>query len=186
MQDGGRHSVTDNPSAVDKSGSDKMIELGRVSGVYGVKGWVRIYSYTSPRDNILKYKRWYLKRRGEWQVCKLVGGRKHGKGVVAHIEGCNDRDLAAELMGSDIAISREQLPKTEPGEYYWSDLQGVRVETVDGVELGKIAGLFETGSNDVIVVNGDRERLIPFLLDDVVKSVDLDAGLMVVDWDPDF
>ena len=163
-----------------------MIELGRVSGVYGVKGWVRIFSYTSPRDNILKYKRWYLKRRGEWQACKLAGGRKHGKGVVAHIEGCNDRDQAAELMGSDIAILREQLPKTEPGEYYWSDLQGLRVENVDGIALGRITGLFETGSNDVIVIKGDRERLVPFLLDDVVKSVDLDAGLMVVDWDPDF
>ncbi len=166
--------------------TNDLVVLGKISGIYGVKGWVRIYSYTSPRDNILAYPQWLLKRRGGWEMHKLCSGKKHGKGIVAKIEGCEDRDQAAEMMDVEIAIHQNQLPKAEAGEYYWRDLKGLQVETVGGVVLGKIAEMFETGANDVIVVKGDRERLVPFVKDEVVKRVDLDANLMVVDWDPDF
>ena len=173
-------------SPAEKASADGLVVLGKISGIYGVNGWVRIYSYTSPRDNILTYPEWLLKRGGRWVKQKLCSGRKHGKGIVAKVEGCTDRDLAADLMGSEIAIRQDQLPKAEAGEYYWRDLQGLQVETVDGVLLGQIAELFETGANDVIVIKGERERLVPFVKGDVIKSVDLDANLMVVDWDPDF
>lgn len=166
--------------------ADDLVVLGKISGLYGVKGWVRIYSFTAPRDNILTYPEWLLKRRSGWETYKLSEGKKHGKGVVARLEGFDDRDQAAGLIGSEIAIHREQLPPAKAGEYYWMDLQGLQVETVDGASLGRIAELFETGSNDVIVVKGERERLIPFIQGDVIKRIDLDAGLMVVDWDPDF
>ena len=83
-------------------------------------------------------------------------------------------------------MRRDALPKPAPGELYWSDLEGLRVRTVEGRELGTVSHLFETGANDVIVVKGDRERLIPFLRDSVVREVDLAAGTMIVDWDPDF
>ena len=166
--------------------ADDVVVLGKISGVFGVKGWVRIYSYTSPRDNILTYPRWLIKRRAGWVTHTLCNGKRHGKGVVARVEGCEDRDQATDLMGCEIAIHQDQLPKTEAGEYYWRDLQGVQVKTVDGFSLGQIAELFETGANDVMVIKGERERLIPFVQGDVIKSVDLKTNLMVVDWDPDF
>jgi 16S rRNA processing protein RimM len=167
--------------------SDKqMIVMGRVAGLFGVRGWVKVFSDTSPREGILDYSPWYIKRNNGWEERELLAGQRQGKGVVAHLQGCDDRDLAAELVGCDIAIRREQLPELETDEYYWSDLQGLRVENLDGVDLGRISYLFETGANDVIVVKGERERMIPYTWGDAVRRVDLDAGLMIVDWDADF
>ncbi|MEJ2621789.1 MAG: ribosome maturation factor RimM [Candidatus Thiodiazotropha sp.] len=164
----------------------EMIIMGRVSGLFGVRGWLKIYSHTAPKEGILGYTQWYLKRQGSWQPFKVIAGHPQGKGIVAQLEGCNDRDQAAELIESEIAIGRDQLPKLPPGEYYWTDLEGLRVETLQGVELGKVSHLFETGANDVLVVKGDRQRLIPYTMGQAVQRIDLDAGLMVVDWDPEF
>ncbi|MES9863618.1 MAG: ribosome maturation factor RimM [Candidatus Thiodiazotropha sp. LLP2] len=167
--------------------SDKdMIIMGRVSGLFGVRGWVKIYSFTSPKEGILGYKVWYLKRQGEWQEFKVAAGHPQGKGIVAQIEGYDDRDRSVELVESEIAIRRTQLPALPAGEYYWTDLVGLLVSTLDGVELGKVSHLFETGANDVLVVKGDRERLIPYTVGHAVKEIDLEAGQMLVDWDPDF
>lgn len=163
-----------------------MIVLGRISGLYGVRGWVRIYSYTSPRDQILQYKTWYLGKDGDWLERGRLNGRVQGKGIVAQLDGCTDRIQAASLRDYEIAIQRTELPPTEPGEYYWSDLEGLSVVTPQGQEMGRIAYLFETGANDVIVVKGDKERLVPYISGDVVQHVDLEKGIMVVDWDPDF
>jgi len=160
--------------------------VGRISGVYGVRGWVRIYSYTRPRENILGYSPWYLKGAGGWQPRPLAEGRRHGKGVVARLAGCDDRDQASRLIGTEIAIRREQLPEPEPGQYYWNDLLGLRVVNRAGETLGVVDHLIETGANDVLVVEGERERLIPFVMDRVILSVDLDAGEIRVDWDADF
>lgn len=165
---------------------DGMIIIGRISGLFGVRGWVKIYSHTSPREGILDYRTWYLESGGEWQSYKLTSGQAHGKGVVAHLAGCDDRDSAAGLVGRDIAVRREQLPELEPGEYYWTDLEGLRVVNLQGVDLGVVSHLFETGANDVLVVKGERERLIPYTMGEAVREVDLAAGRMVVDWDPDF
>ncbi|MES9855339.1 MAG: ribosome maturation factor RimM [Sedimenticola sp.] len=164
--------------------SDWVI-LGRISGLYGVRGWVKIFSHTSPRGGILHYRNWYLHRKGEWQLFDLESGREQGKGVVAKLSGFDDRDVAAELIGTDIGVPRGQLPKIDQDEYYWADLEGLEVRTVDGVELGRVDHLFETGANDVIVVEGDHRRLIPFI-DSVIGEIDLQAGIMTVDWDPDF
>ena len=161
--------------------------VGRINGLYGVRGWVKVFSHTEPRDNILSYRTWYLRRGNEWQPFELADGRSHGKGVVANLIGCDDRDVAAGLIGSDIAILRKQLQQAAPGEYYWTDLIGLEVRTVDGVDLGIVDHLLETGSNDVLVVlQGKRERLIPFIRDQVVREIDLAGRKMVVDWDPDF
>ncbi|MCU7921790.1 MAG: ribosome maturation factor RimM [Candidatus Thiodiazotropha sp. (ex Dulcina madagascariensis)] len=163
-----------------------MIIMGRVSGLFGVRGWLKVYSHTSPREGILDYKIWYLKGDDSWRKHKLSTGHRQGKGIVVQLDGCDDRDRAAELVGCDIAVPREQLPSLESGEYYWTDLQGLRVETLEGVDLGVISHLFETGANDVLVVKGERERLIPYTMGEAVQAVDLDAGCMIVDWDPDF
>ncbi|MBF0257190.1 MAG: ribosome maturation factor RimM [Gammaproteobacteria bacterium] len=165
---------------------DKFVIIGRISGLYGVKGWVKIYSHTRPKSNLLKYRPWYIQQDGEWVPRQLEEGRSQGKGLVAKLEGCDDRDQAAELLERDIAIKRSQLPRAEKGAYYWSDLEGLRVFTLEGVELGVVDHLFETGANDVLVIQGERERLLPLLMDQVIKEVDLDAGLMRVDWDPEF
>jgi 16S rRNA processing protein RimM len=162
------------------------VVLGRINGLYGVRGWVKVYSYTEPRDNILSYSPWLVHYQGQWREMRPIEGRSQGKGVVAHIEGFDDRDQAASLMGSDIAIRREQLPPSREGEYYWADLEGCRVVTTEGVELGTVSGLFETGANDVMVVKGERERLLPFIQPEVIRRVDLEQGLIEVDWDPDF
>jgi 16S rRNA processing protein RimM len=165
---------------------DEMIILGRISGLFGVRGWVKIHSDTSPREGILGYKHWYLKKAAGWESTKLLAGRVQGKGVVAHLSGCDDRDQAVALVGLDIGIKREQLPKLKPGEYYWTDLEGLRVENLEGIDLGVVSHLFETGANDVVVVKGDRERLIPYTMGEAIREVDLDAGRILVDWDADF
>ncbi|MCU7932195.1 MAG: ribosome maturation factor RimM [Candidatus Thiodiazotropha sp. (ex Codakia rugifera)] len=165
---------------------DELIVMGRVSGLFGIRGWLKIYSHTSPREGIVGYKTWYLKQGGNWKQYKLTAGHSQGKGVVAQLHGISDPDQAAELVDCDIAIRREQLPRLEPDEYYWTDLQGLRVMNIEGVELGVVSHLFETGANDVMVVKGERERLIPYTTGEAVQNVDLDAGILLVDWDPEF
>lgn len=168
-------------------GNDAYIAVGRISGLYGVKGWVKVYSHTRPRENILRYKTWQLQQADGWQARSLENGRRHGKAIIAKLEGCDDRDAAVALMGTTIAISREQLPAPAPGEYYWADLEGLEVVNQDGVELGRVSHLLETGANDVLVVRqGKAERLIPFVMEQFVTDIDLEAGQMRVDWDPEF
>ena len=147
---------------------------------------MRVFSYTQPRENIVQYQPWYLKQAGDWQPRQLAEGKRHGKGVIVRLQDCADRDQALSLMDSEIGISRDQLPATAPGEYYWGDLQGLEVVTQDDEPLGRVDHLIETGANDVLVVQGERERLIPFVLEQVVTRVDLDAGVIRVDWDKDF
>jgi 16S rRNA processing protein RimM len=113
-------------------------------------------------------------------------GKRHGKGIVVSLRGCDDRDRAATLVGQDIAVVRDQLPPASHDEPYWVDLEGLSVETTEGVALGLIDHLFATGANDVVVVKGDRERLLPFIWGDVVKDVDFEQRRMLVDWDPSF
>jgi 16S rRNA processing protein RimM len=163
-----------------------MIVMGRVSGLFGVRGWLKVYSHTAPREGILDYKVWYLEDKGAWCQYQVVGGHRQGKGVVAHLQGYDDRDSARGLIGSDIAVLRSQLPALAAEEFYWTDLEGLRVVTLNGVELGVVSHLFETGANDVLVVNGERERLIPYTLGNAIQHVDLETGCLFVDWDPDF
>ena len=164
----------------------ELIPVGRISGLYGVRGWVKIYSYTEPRENILKYNPWLLNLAGGWTPVELLEGKRHGKGVIARLAGCEDRDAAARWLNTELAIRRDQLPETAPGEFYWNDLIGLKVITTGGIELGVVKDLMETGANDVLVVDGEVERLIPYVPDDVVVDVDLEAGELRVDWDPEF
>ena len=165
--------------------SAEQIVVGRIGGLFGVRGWVKVFSYTEPRDNILGYSPWQLLIGGQWVKVKPLDGRIHGKGLVARLEGYDDRDAAATLLGCDVAIDRSQLPAAGTGEIYWADLVGLRVVTLEGIELGVVDHLFETGANDVVVVKGERERLLPYI-DQVVHEVDLAGRVMRVDWDPEF
>lgn len=168
------------------SSESERVVIGRVSGLYGVRGWVKIHSFTEPRENILAYGQIQLGRDGRWRDATLAEGRRQGKGLVARISGIGDRDQAAGLVGEDIAILRSQLPEAVDGDFYWVDLIGLEVVNEDDVSLGKVSKLIETGANDVLVVDGERERLIPFIRESVVKAVDLDSGTIRVDWETDY
>lgn len=158
--------------------------VGRISGFYGLRGWVKVFSETEPRDNILTYNPWYL--GAEHRPRRLAEGKLHGKGLVARLEDCEGRDQAAALIGLEVKIRRDQLPRLGTDEFYWADLVGLSVETLEGRHLGRINRMFATAANDVVVVNGERERLLPFLWDQVIKDMDLDLGRIRVDWDPEF
>lgn len=159
-----------------------QVELGRVIGAFGVQGWIRLRSYTQPAANILRYKRWTLADR-EWRV---VEGRPHGDGVVASLEGLADRDAAEALNGATIAVPRSALPKAGPGEFYWTDVLGSEVVSAAGARLGRLESLTSNGAQDVMVVRGERERLIPFVVGPIVKSVDSAAKRIVVEWEPEY
>lgn len=164
----------------------RYLTIGKISGVFGVKGAVKVFSYTEPRENILKYPVWVLTKNTEFKQVNVLGGQAQGKAIVATLANVVDRDQAAELNGWEVVIERSQLPPAAEGEYYWADLVGLSVETTEGVALGIVDHLLETGANDVLVVKGERERLIPFIREQTIRAIDLDKGLIVVDWDPDF
>jgi 16S rRNA processing protein RimM len=164
----------------------KLVTVGRVSGVHGVKGWLKIHSYTEPRGNVAGFPVWVVRRGEREQLLAVEEARAQGRSVVAKLAGIDDRDAALEWVGAQIAVERAQLPPSAPGEYYWTDLEGLEVRASDGEVLGTVDHLLATGSNDVLVIAGERQRLIPFVLGDVVRSVDLEAGLIVVDWPADF
>jgi len=167
-------------------GADRRIAVGRVSGLYGVQGWVKLYSFTEPRDRLLEYEPLMLGKDEAWRPVKLAEGRVHGKGLVGRFEDITDRDQAAGLVGLELAVLRSQLPEAAADEVYWVDLMGLAVVNTQGESLGRVERLLETGANDVLVVKGDRERLIPFARGPIVKQVDLVAGTIVVDWEPDY
>jgi len=164
----------------------RRITLGRINGHFGVKGWVKIYSHTQPKEQIVKYSPWLLKQGGEWHSIKVLEGKAHGKTVIARLEGVDSRELAESLIGAEIAINRNQMQAPAEGEYYWLDLIGLRAQNLAGEDLGEVINLMETGANDVLVVRGERERLIPFVQGQFIKEVDLDSGKIRVDWDPEF
>lgn len=170
--------------SAEKQRDRKQVPLGYVSGVHGIKGWVKVHSWTNPREAILGYQPWFLGE--ELRPVRIRDGRRQGKTVVASLPGVDDREKAGSLVGSTISIDRDQLPEPEEDSWYWADLEGLLVETASGVSLGRIEKMMETGANDVMVVQGDRERLIPFVYGQVVIAVQPDADRVVVDWDPGY
>jgi len=174
---------------------DKRVVLGKISTVYGVKGWLKVNSYSNPRKNIFNYTQWQLKTRNGWIKQDIEQGRPHGKTLVVKLAGCDDRDQAQLFVGSSIAVFRSQLPDTESGEHYWSDILGMDVADTDGLVLGQVKDIMETGSNDVLVVRDTVNKkgsgkasdiLIPWLIDDVIINIDADKKLITVQWDNEY
>ncbi|MCK5727110.1 MAG: ribosome maturation factor RimM [Thiotrichaceae bacterium] len=163
-----------------------IILLGKISGVFGVKGWVKIFSHTSPIQQIVSYSPLYLQYKEGWQAVKVLKGQKQGKAVVAQLEGVDDRDQAFALIGTPIGIKHDQLATLQSGNYYWSDLHGLTVINQQEIELGQVDWVFSTGSNDVLVVKGEKEHMVPWIEEDVIFSVDLEKKQIIVDWDADF
>lgn len=171
---------------------DTHVVLGKLTSPHGVKGWLKVYAYTNPMDSIFDYPEWWVRQGERLAHMTVIQGRRQGKGLVVQLKGIDDRTAAEALAQTDILLPKSVLPVLPDDEYYWHELEGLTVFTQSGERLGQISYLFETGSNDVMVVRGDkdaidkRERLLPFLPDDVIVDISLDDGRMVVDWDPEF
>lgn len=175
--------------------NESPVIIGEITGVYGVKGWVKVFSHTEPRLNIVKYNPWLLSQGKEWKSVQLVNGRAQGKTIVAQIEGVNDREQAHAMIGTKIAIDPSQLKTLGAKDFYWRDLEGLNVIDTHGEMLGRVSHMIETGANDVMVVKLPKDKaqgqkikemMIPYLMDSVVKAVDLDANQITVDWDDDY
>jgi 16S rRNA processing protein RimM len=162
-----------------------MVVMGRIAGAYAVAGWVKLQVFTASVDSLLQHRRWWLRHGEGWEEREVQEAAVHGRGVVARLAGCADREAAAALRGAEVAVPRSALPDSGPGEYYCTDLLGLHVANQQGEELGAIVDLLETGGQQVLVVQGERERLIPFV-GPVVQAVDLAQGKVVVDWGADF
>lgn len=161
------------------------IIMGRFGSVYGVKGWIRVHSYTDPITNLLDYPHWFVEHTKQWQPLNIEASKTHGDGLIIKLSDIDDRDEVRRYTNDYIAIPKQDLPKLEPGEYYYHDLIELTVVTKDGIELGRIIDVFNTGSNDVFVVQNGRERLIP-RTKDVVLEINLEQQQITVDWDPEF
>lgn len=165
----------------------RMILVGRLHGAFGVRGEVKLESFTEPKPAIFRYQPWTLRdAQGRERVLEGARGRDTAKGIIAAVPGIGDRDEAEALRGGELWVPRSALPPPSPGEYYWVDLEGLRVVNLEGAGLGTVSHLFSTSANDVLVTQGERERMIPFLVPDYVHGVDFEAGVIIVDWDADF
>lgn len=161
--------------------------MGHVGAPFGVKGWVKVHPYTETQDTLLDYPAWWLgsEQKADWRQVRVTEAVRQGKGLIARLGDCADRDAAGRFSGLQVGIRRSELPAVESDEFYLADLEGLGVVTLRGEELGVVNGFLETGANPVMAVKGERERLIPFV-PAVVRRVDLEAGRIVVDWDADF
>ena len=169
------------PSTEDR----RYVIIGQISGLFGVRGEVKVFSYTKPRQQIFSYHPWFLNLESSWVEHEYSKGNSHGKSLSALIEGFNDRDDARALIGTEIAICREQLLPLSEDNYYWSDLIQMEVYDQTGNKLGKVVEMLETGANDVLVVEGQNRMLIPFVVEQVVKKVDLKNKKIFIEWDPE-
>jgi len=161
------------------------VTMGRIVGVFGVKGWLKVASYTEPPSNLFSYRDWRLDNAPMTRA-SVEQHRQHGQVWVVKFNGVDDRDQAALMVGAEIQLLRNQLPEPATNEYYWVDLEGLEAFTVDGTRLGVVSHLFATGANDVLVIHGERERMVPYVWDRFVKQVDLANQRIVVDWDASF
>lgn len=166
--------------------SGQPVVIGTILGPFGVRGWIKVQSHTDPPENILRYSPWFIAEQSGVGERRVLDGRRHGNVVVARVEGVTDRDQAALLQRAEISVPRYRFPPLKRGQYYWADLIGLEVRTTEGMVLGSVANMMETGANDVMEVRGERERLIPFVIGQCVKEVRLDDGVIIVDWDPEF
>ena len=167
--------------------NERRILLGRIVGAFGIRGQIKIESWTEPRDAIFRYQPWILRDvQGSEREFQGARGKESGKHLVATFPDVTDRDVVEAMRGTDIYVLRSALPPPKAGEFYWIDLEGFRVVNLEGVDFGTVSHLFSTGANDVLFVRGDLERMVPFVEPDFVKSIDFDGGLITVDWDPDF
>lgn len=161
--------------------SGDFLTVGKITGHYGVKGWLKLYSYTQPMENIANYSQWYV--GGE--LIEGIKAKRHGKTMIVYFKGIDSREKSQPYIGKEIEISADELGQLPEGEYYWMQLVGLTVMNRQGDELGKVKSMFETGANDVVVLETSKgkEKLIPYILGGTVVQVDLVNQTMTVDWE---
>lgn len=168
-----------------------MIVMGRVVAPFGVKGWIRINPFGDDPLSWAEMPEWWISAdseapQGQWKSVKVLSCQDHGGSLIAQVAEVPDRTAAEGLKGWFVGAPRESLPAPKEDEYYWADLIGLTVENLSGESFGKVVGLLSTGAHDVLqVVDGDTERLIPFVAAYAVE-VDIAAGLIRVDWQKDW
>ena len=164
--------------------SDKKILVGKISNPHGIKGWVKVISFTDPIENILSYKQWIISDKETEKTYYLEDFRVQGNKIVIKLENVNDRNDADLLKNLQIQVNRSDLPELDQNSYYWEDLVDFNVIDIKGNHVGKVDSLFRTGSNDVLVIIDEtKERLlVPFIMEEVIKYVDLDKELISIDW----
>lgn len=162
------------------------VVVGRFGRPHGIKGFVTVHSFTEPRDNILRYTDWHVFLNNAWHPLKLLAVEAQNKAIIALIEGYPDRELVTRLTNAEIAVDRKQLVALKPGEYYWHQLVGMKVINQKGETFGHVTEILPTGANDVLVVQGERKHLIPYLPDQFILNIDPDQQIITVDWDLDF
>ncbi|HBY86489.1 MAG TPA: ribosome maturation factor RimM [Colwellia sp.] len=172
---------------------EEQIILGKVGAVYGIKGWLKIHSFTDETEAILDYFPWSLKLGNKTQTVEITDWRKHNKVLIVKVAGIDDRDEAQAFVGSEILTNEAALPELSEDDFYWRDLIGMSVVTNKGYDLGVVTDMMETGANDVLVVKANlndgfskKERLIPYLFEQVIESVSIENKQICVDWDPGF
>lgn len=174
-----------------EANSDWVV-LGEIGRVHGLKGWLKLISFTSPMENILEYSQFHAMIKGRAQRLELDAHRLSNKALFVHFKGYDDPESARELTGIELAIDDAELQQLDSGEYYWHQLEGLAVVNQSGQRFGRVSHLIETGANDVLVVAADddsiddRERLIPYLMGSVVSEIDLDKGTIRVEWEADY
>ncbi len=170
----------------------KWVVLGQVGKVHGIKGWLRLNSFTTPPESILDYSQLFVEFEDEWQVLEIDQHRQQNNGLLVHFNGFDDPETARNLTGLELVVDAEQLPGLEEGSFYWHELEGMEVCNEAGEVFGVIDRLMETGANDVLVVApyansiDDRERLIPYIKDSVIKSIDATERKILVNWEADY
>ncbi len=162
-----------------------LLVVGKVGKAYGIQGWVKLHSYTHPPENILDYQPWLIYQKKAWRPIDVQASKIQATGLLVKFAELSTPEAAKIFANCEIAVSRTQLPVLD-GEYYWHDLEGLTVINTAGQTLGKVDHLLSTGANDVLVIKGDKEHLIPFLLDHFIIKVDLTIKQITVDWDPEF
>jgi 16S rRNA processing protein RimM len=160
----------------------RRIEVGRLGAAHGVRGWLRVQSFTDPPQRLFEWKRWRLQSGAEVNVLEA---RPQGNGWIAQLEGIEDRDAAGRLSGQVVLVDRDELPATTGREYYRADLVGFEARTLEGVLLGVVDYFIDTPGNAVMVIKGTREYLVPMVAQ-YLRSVDQQSRRLVVDWPEDF
>lgn len=170
----------------------ELLVLGQITSTFGVKGWVKVFSYTQPKENIFSYTPWLIKQNNQQVALKLMQGKTQGKGLIAKLEGVNSPEDAAEYLGKDLYLDPANLPVLEEDDFYLNQVLGFKVINLQDELLGEVAGFIETGANDVVIVKpciaslDKQERLIPLVLPQIVKQANFEAGTLIVDWHADY
>lgn len=170
------------------------VVMGRIGAAYGLKGWVKLFSFTDPPENLLEHRTFYISgstAQAALQEIEIDQARSQGQGFIGHIKGCDEREQTRHYTGKELLLPKQALPALEEG-YYWHQLEGLRVVNLAGEELGTVHHLLATGANDVLVVHptatsiDKEERLLPYIEGQVIVEVDLNSGVMKVDWEKDY